>query len=504
MSYAIGEVAVVVPAGIVNYFKNVFLLDVALLPAWVVGIVLLISTLWDAATDIMLGIISDRTVSVWGRRRAYIILGSILYAAFFYAFWQSPLPLTGDLLLREVYYFTTYFLYKTCATIMTIPYYALTAELTSSYQERTNLTSIRAILSLLCTLALIPLWGYLTSAIPMPNDPAQPDLQLGYSLSALLAFPVIIIPAFIAGTYVKEPPLPPPVPERASKLGQRSTNTCRHQTMSVLSNWSFLATLAIFLSANLASQFCVNNLALYVKYVLLKASALPIMILVLQGSTILSVFLWTAVTMRLNKQHTFLLSLIFFIGALGSSWVIGPNTHLALVYLTFAVGGCGVGGLMLLPWTMMADCIDVDELKTGIRREGLYFSLFVLLQKVALAGALAGANYALDFAGYQNPLPGSPDYQPPAVIRTLKIMIGPVPCALAALSILPALFFPMTKKKHAALTRKLNAQRRFRAETRKTTLRHSSITHLQPHLPDSPPDLALSSPEKHPPSSTLH
>ena len=127
---------------------------------------------------------------------------------------------------------------------------------------------------------------------------------------------------------------------------------------------------------------------------------------------------------------------------------------------------------MLLPWSMMGDCVDVDELTTGIRREGLYFGLFVLFQKAALAGALAGANYALDGAGYINHPPGSEDpyYQPPEVQLALRIMIGPVSCGLAALSLLPAFFYPLTKEKHAVLTEQLKEQRRFRAATKRSTL----------------------------------
>lgn len=477
LGYSVGEVGIVVPNQVINFFKNVFLLDVARLPPDIVGIVLLVSTLWDACTDILFGMLSDSTKSSIGRRRPYILLGSIVYAAFFYAFWQSPN--FDNLQYREVYYFFSYFFYKTCSTLLTIPYYALVSELTSSYSERTFLTSLRSVISSLFALAIVPVWTQIANAFPLEDQPDVPDLQLGYAIASTMCIPIIVIPSLIVFATVKEPILPPTPRQRPP---------FRKLIASVFANKPFLYTLGVFLSANLASQFVINNVALYVKYVIKRNNLLSVLILALQAFTILSIIVWTWVASRLSKHHTFMISIGFFVVPLGLSWLYTEDTHIGLVFLGFGCGGIGVGGLTLLPWTMMADCVDVDELATGIRREGLYFSLFVLFQKCALAGALAGANYALEGAGYKSPPISDPFYQNDTVLQALKIMIGPVPCGLALISLVPAFFYPLTREKHQQLTTQLNEQRRFRAATKRSTL---ATARQPPEASRSVPDLQI-------------
>ncbi|MDP2436096.1 MAG: MFS transporter [archaeon] len=478
LGYSLGEMGIVSANQLLSFFKNVFLLDVALLPASVVAIVLLLSTLWDAFTDILFGALSDKTVSVFGRRRPYLLLGAVAYAGFFYAFFQSPIvPTSAEdrLISREAYYFMCYFLFKTAGTVYSIPYYSLVAELTSSYNERTKLTSLRTVFSSVTNLAMLPLWSWIVSSFPSEEDPSQPNLQLGYSVAAALIIPLTVLPSIVTFTQIKEPSIPPP---------PKKPRPWRTMVAPVFRNRTFLFTLAIFLSANLASQFVINNLVLFVKYILQADKSLSIMMILLQGFTILSLAIWTPLASRLGKSWTFMISAVFFVVPLSLTWLFDENTNIAWVYIAFSISGIGVGGLMLLPWSMMGDCVDVDELTTGIRREGLYFGLFVLFQKIALAGALAGANYALDGAGYINHPPGSDDpyFQPSEVVLALRVMVGPVSTGLAVLSFIPAFFYPLNRHQHAKLNEQLKEQRRFRAATKRST----TLTARNTHQPSGP------------------
>src|SRR5690606_28632457 len=96
-----------------------------------------------------------------------------------------------------------------------------------------------------------------------------------------------------------------------------------------------------------------------------------------------------------------------------------------IVYTVTAVAGLGLGTGPPLPYTMLPDVVDEDELMTGIRREGAFYSIFVLLQKIGLATALASSSWILGAEGYVAPKHNStePDVQPEAAVMALKYSV---------------------------------------------------------------------------------
>jgi len=110
--------------------------------------------------------------------------------------------------------------------------------------------------------------------------------------------------------------------------------------------------------------------------------------------------------------------------------------------------GVGISVTYLIPWSMLPDVVELDELKTGIRREGVYYSFFVFFQKVGLSFGLALSNFCLGSAGYITPTSyaTSEDTQPDSVQFMLKILIGPVPAVILALSFIPLYFYNVDKE----------------------------------------------------------
>jgi GPH family glycoside/pentoside/hexuronide:cation symporter len=111
------------------------------LDPWLAGIALTIGRLWDAVSDPLMGAISDRTRSRMGRRRPYIIFGSIPLALTYVAMWTPPLGWSQMELF--FYLMITDIAFNTCMTVVSIPYTSLGAELTTDYHERTKVTAIR-------------------------------------------------------------------------------------------------------------------------------------------------------------------------------------------------------------------------------------------------------------------------------------------------------------------------------------------------------------------------
>jgi GPH family glycoside/pentoside/hexuronide:cation symporter len=109
----------------------------------------------------------------------------------------------------------------------------------------------------------------------------------------------------------------------------------------------------------------------------------------------------------------------------------------------------GVATAYLVPWAMIPDVIDLDELVTGKRREGIFYGAMVLLQKFALAGALLGVGLALEMAGFIPPQGDKPVLdQPEAVLQVLRFLMAVVPMILLIIGIGLVSFYPITKEKH--------------------------------------------------------
>ena len=137
------------------------------------------------------------------------------------------------------------------------------------------------------------------------------------------------------------------------------------------------------------------------------------------------------------------------------------NTPLYLMYIILVIGGIGLSVCYLIPYSMLPDVIEYDELYiSGERREGLFFSLYVFFEKLGLAISLSLGNFVLGIAGYVSPDDQTveeqeSDYQSQSVLWTLRLFISVVPSILMVLSMLSLYFYPITKKKHAEIVEQL-------------------------------------------------
>lgn len=152
------------------------------------------------------------------------------------------------------------------------------------------------------------------------------------------------------------------------------------------------------------------------------------------------------------------------------------------VYALTAYAGLCLGAGMLLPSTMLPDVVDEDELVTGTRREGAFYSLFILLQKIGLATALAGSSWILAALGYTAPPPGDtqPDVQPPDAVLALKLICGPAAAVLIVMSTIPMLFYSLSRSRMADIQARLLEQRKKRDED-STPAEDEQILDLRAH-----------------------
>jgi GPH family glycoside/pentoside/hexuronide:cation symporter len=188
------------------------------------------------------------------------------------------------------------------------------------------------------------------------------------------------------------------------------------------------------------------------------------LLLAVQTSSFIWVLIWAKVSERLGKKNIYYLGAGFFALALVGMYFLQPG-QVVEVFLLAIMAGIGISVGYLVPWSMVPDVVELDELETGQRREGVFYGFFVFLQKMGLALGLWVSGWALDLAGYVRGVAGQPDpVQPVSALMAMRVIIGPVAAVVLLLSFVAVYFYPITREKHAAMRAELEKRRVARAE----------------------------------------
>lgn len=439
LAYGIGDLGTAITANLVAFFLLIFLTDTAKVAPALAGAILLVGKLWDAINDPIVGWLSDQTRSRWGRRRPWLLWGAIPFGLSFAMLWWIPFPDNPTALV--IYYFVASLLYNTFYTVVNLPYSALTPELTEDYDDRTTLNNYRFAFSI---------GGSIVSAVLQ-----LPLVQwVGYGGAGLTWAIVAVISVLICfwGTYEQ--------PRHAQQLTVNIPYW--EQVRIALSSKPFLCVIGIYLCGWIALQATAAVIPYYITYWMRPDQpdqVIPLAILAVQGSAFVMLFVWNQLSQRIGKKAVFTAGAsLWFMAQLGL-FLVHPQ-QLSLLYILAVLAGLGVSVTYIIPWAMIPDVIDLDELHTGKRREGIFYGFMVLLQKVALAGALFAVGLALELAGFIPPVDKTPMLaQPDSVLQLLRWLIAPVPSLLLIVGIVLARLYPITKAKHQEILAQLSLQR---------------------------------------------
>ncbi|MCX7594939.1 MAG: MFS transporter, partial [Fischerella sp.] len=179
-----------------------------------------------------------------------------------------------------------------------------------------------------------------------------------------------------------------------------------------------------------------------------------------QGTAMAMLFVWSAISQRVGKQAVYYMGVTLWIIAQAGLFFLKPN-QVVFMYCLAVLAGFGVSTAYLVPWSMLPDVIELDELKTGQRREGIFYSFMVFLQKICLGLAVSFVLQRLGAAGYIKPTPETPmPIQPDSVLEVIRVSIGPLPAIALICGLILAYFYPITREIHAEILLKLQENRR--------------------------------------------
>ena len=433
--YGAGDIGFALTDTTIGVLFAIFLTDVVGLAPGLAAAAVFIGRSWDYINDPLLGYLSDRTRTRWGRRRPFLLFGFLPFALAFAALWWKP-PFQSQIGLAA-YYALAYLLYDAAATLVYMPYFALTPELTPDYDERTALTSYRMAFSILG--GLIAFTVPLAIIGTMRPENASRVFSTGVLLGLLSALPLLLT---FFGTRER--------PEYA----QRAQPALRASLRAAASNRPFCFAAGIFLFTWTAIEIIQAMLLYFLKYRMNLEAESQFIAGTVFIAALLALPFWELASRRWDKRIAYIAGMVFLSGVMITLIVIEPGWGLGIIFALAALAGIGVGAVHVLTWAMIPDAIEWDELATGERHEGMFYSLVTLFRKVASSIAIPLTLLALEWSGYVSNAP----VQSPSAVRAIQLMIGPVPSLFLCAGIIFALFYPLGRERHAQVRAEL-AQR---------------------------------------------
>jgi GPH family glycoside/pentoside/hexuronide:cation symporter len=434
--YGVGDTGFSLTTTIIGAYFLIFLTDVVGVPPGVAAIAIFVGKSWDYINDPIIGHLSDRTRTRWGRRRPYLLFGPLPFALAFAMLWWRP-P-WDDVPLLASYYALAYIVFDTAASLVYMPYFALTPELTSDYDERTSLTTYRMFFSILGSLIAFTVPLLIIGTLE-PGS-AQRALTMGVLFSVMSAVPLFLV--FI-GTR-----------ERQEHMNQKKPDM-RQSLRAAVRNRPFLIGLAIFLVTWVAIDLLQATLLFFVKYAVQRQDQSEMIMGTIFVTAILALPLWAMISRRWSKRWAYIAGAAFLAGVLMTLITLSPATDLILILLLCLMAGIGVAAAHVLPWSMIPDAIEWGEWKTGERYEGMFYSLVTLTHKATVSLSIPAVGLILQFTGY---VPNATQ-QSKAALLGIRISFGPLPAALMCLGIQLAILYPLGRQEYAQIVHELEEGR---------------------------------------------
>ena len=381
IAYGLGDTASNIVFQTVMTFLAFFYTDIFGISPAIVGTLFLVVRIFDAVTDPLMGALTDRTTSKYGKFRPYLLWLALPFGIIsVLAFTTPELSESGKI----IYAFVTYGLLMAAYTAINIPYSALGGVLTADPKERVSIQSYRFVCAMI--------GGLLVTAftLPLVELLGNGDQAKGYQLTigAMSILGVILFLLCFLGT--KERVAPP--------VEQKSSIKNDMQSLWKNDQWRILCIAAFFLLTGLVLR---STLAIYyVKYFLGREDLITMFVTLGSIGAILGCTLSQFVAKRMCKIKAYIY-LQLIAGSIAASSVFIKADQLELAFIMFFLWSFFLQIATPLLWAKMADTVDYGQWKTGIRITGLVYSSVVFFIKMGLAVGGAIAGWLLAYYGYQ-------------------------------------------------------------------------------------------------------
>jgi glycoside/pentoside/hexuronide:cation symporter, GPH family len=430
LAFALGDFGNNLAMTAMSFYFIFYVVNVAGLTPFLAGIIYWVTRSIEAVTDLLMGIVSDRTKSRFGRRRIYLLVGAVPMGLSFLFLWF--IPSTGQMGLF-FYYLAVMLLFNLILSLVTIPYNSLMPELSQNYDERTSISGYRMGFSFLGNLVAAAGVAVIVDNI----YPGRASYPISYPVMGIIFGAITTIMILICFWGTKERIHS----DTDIKLGKNFW----HELRTLWQVREMRLMIIMFVLNQVGVDVFMGMIIFFLKDVMqLPDNLTSILMAVPLIIAVASVPLWVFLGEKYGKRRAYIIAAFFYLIPL-LMVMIAPPGQLAIVIIIAVLLGVGSSATQVLPWSMLSDVIEFDELQNGSRREGLFMGMTQLSYKVTSALVVLLATSLIGIFGYveNNPM----GVQPASALLAIRLILGVGTAFFYLMAALVARILPLTKER---------------------------------------------------------
>lgn len=425
------------------YYALFFFTEVVHMNVGFASMIISVGAIWDAITDPIVGHISDMRDPKKGRRRIFFIVAALPLAVLNWLAFTNPH--LGDGATKAYFILIVLGAYL-CQTLVDITYSSLGTEMTHDYAERSSLAAWRNVFWLLS----IVISSYFLAIVDFSaNTFGGGDMNTGYSLASLFCSIPIVITLFVAWVSTKGR-------EDYSVKVEKRKFSWSYQVLEPLKVKPFRYVALIYLFSIVAQSFS-NTVGLYFFTYCMGMSEVTTANFLVYAALIgyVSILIANYLSKRSKKLAWLVCEGAWAVAAVLSLFIMKPGTSIVMIAIFGFLYGTGLQTQYQLIWSRIPDCVELDEYRTGDRREGIFFGEAAMIQKIGAAITIAVGGALLGAIGYTD---GTTELSQFTISGIRYIFAFGVAIPLI-LSFIINHLDPMTKERHEALEEALEARK---------------------------------------------
>lgn len=421
LGWGVGTMVTAIIFNTTNLFLIKFMTDYLGIIPVVAGALYAASKIYDGFFDPLMGVITDRSTSKYGRRRPFLFLGTIMAALSLVLLFN--VPHFGSLTGTIVYLSVVLIVFSTAYSVFNVPYVAMPAEMTQSPHERSVLMSYRAYASAIGQALAITGGPFLLAYFG--------GGERGHGLMVMVLAAIILLAGFACVAATARAPY--------TTYDRATAAPLKTQIATIGKNRPFLMLLITKSLMLFASNAHNATMAFFTTYII-KAGLAVLGTLGLAHTVglFLSQPMWVMLSKRWGKRATYMVAALAY-AALSVVWIVawfilGPGTGAEVYYVISFLNGIAGGGVFLLPNAMLPDAIAHGSKSSGQNIEGSYAAIYALIEKVAQAAAGFMIGAVLSAFGYIQAQRGVAVDQPDSAIYGIVVCFVVAPAVALILS----------------------------------------------------------------------